>query len=186
MKRELIIMWQLVDKKTKRAPPSLYLTGLYLRLYYNMKLMIRPEDAIPEPHETPDINVAILPVTPGLAAHPTLIERVVSSRTAALILNTYACGTTPETLNPSIKRLVEMGIPVVLLADSRGVNHGPQELEYETQVEAVKAGATPLRDVNINGTEQVAATIREAASRGITGQALAKLLVGEYGTPAAR
>jgi L-asparaginase/Glu-tRNA(Gln) amidotransferase subunit D len=132
-------------------------------------------------------TVEVLTVTPALASNESragsLFDVVAESGAAALILIGYATGTTPTVLNPAIKRTVEKDVPVFILSDNKGENRGPQRLVYETQVKAVSAGATPLRDVNVNHIAEVIARIKEGAQLGKGGQELTEWLVEEYGTP---
>lgn len=139
-----------------------------------------------QPTDT-DPHVTVLAVTPLMASGDKLTDRLFDAATApgtaALILVGYATGTTPTAINPFIKRSVENGVPVIVLSDNRGENTGPQRLKYETQVAAVEAGATPLKDINVNGLGEVVSAAREAARSGKAGQELADTLVSQYGTP---
>jgi len=106
------------------------------------------------------------------------------ARTAAVVLVGYACGTTPENLNPFINRVTNGGVPVFIISGEDSGSGGIQKLTYETQVAAVEAGATPIRDVDSTRMVEVIDYIREVSHRGLIDQVLVDSVVSEYGSPA--
>lgn len=104
----------------------------------------------------------------------------------ALILLSNASGTTPETLNPFIEEFVGKDIPVFLLSRNYARETGIQKITYGAQAEAVKAGAIPLKDVNVNGTLRVVDAIQKAASEGLNGKRLNDAIITQFGTVAER
>jgi hypothetical protein len=63
---------------------------------------------------------------------------------------------------------------------------GPQvdpDAPYELLVDSTKAGATLLRDVNVNGIRKVVNTINVAAAVGKQGPDLNQLIIDKFGVP---
>lgn len=149
------------------------------------QLMERPTNPEEEPRE---LDIAFLPATPALIGNLDLtaqfFDAIEAEGSKALIVTGYATGTTPGALNPFITRTVERGVPVFVLSDNAGEDQGPQKIKYTAQQEAVDAGATILRDVNVNAGEEVAYAIQDAIDEGKTGEDLAQALIAIYGTPA--
>lgn len=135
--------------------------------------------------EPRNFEVAFLPATPALAGSPALtaefFDAIENAGLKALVVEGYAAGTTPEALNPFIARTVQRGVPVFVLSNNPGEDHGPQRIKYAVHQQAVDAGATILRGVNINAAEEVANAIQDAIDAGKTGQDLAQALIDIYG-----
>lgn len=130
--------------------------------------------------------VAVIDVNPALAEEKEArftFDAHLKMDPKAFILLAYATGGTPETFNPHIRELTEKGIPVFLLSNNPGLETGIQKLAYEPQLKAVEAGATPLRDVNINRMLEVVNTIQQQIKEGLTGDKLKAAIVAKYGTP---
>ncbi len=135
--------------------------------------------------EPRNLEVAFLPATPALMGNPGLtaefFDAIENAGSKALVIEGFASGTTPEVLNPHIARAVGRGVPVFILSNNPGEDHGPQRIKYAVHQEAVNAGATVLRDVNVNAAEEVANAIQDAIDAGQTGHELARTLVDRYG-----
>lgn len=139
------------------------------------------------PEQPRKLDITLLPATPALIASPDLtahfFEAFENTGSKALVITGYASGTTPSILNPFIKGSVERGVPVFVLSNNPGDEKGPQRITYGVHQEAVDAGATILRDVNINRGAEVLYAIQDAIDDGKTGQELAQALIDIYGTP---
>ncbi|OGE19653.1 hypothetical protein A3J19_02000 [Candidatus Daviesbacteria bacterium RIFCSPLOWO2_02_FULL_41_8] len=101
----------------------------------------------------------------------------------AMILLVDATGGSKDILNPFIKEAVDEGTPVFLLSKNYGRNTGIQKVAYGTQSDAVEAGATPLRDINVNSTLEVVNVIQAAVDQGLTGSELKVAIVEQFGSP---
>ena len=143
------------------------------------------EQPAPSEEEPRSLDIAILPTTPALAGNLAItaefFDAMEQADSKALIIEGYAAGTTPVALNPFITSTVQRGVPVFILSNNPAEDHGPQRIKYATHQEAVDAGATILRGVNINGMEEVANAIQDAIDEGKTGQDLAQALIDIYG-----
>lgn len=105
---------------------------------------------------------------------------------SAYVLLVDASGGSKDILNSFITEEVEKGNPVFLLSKNYGKTSGIQQVSYGTQSEAVNAGATPLRDVNIHGTVEVVGAVQNAVRQGITGDQLKTVVVEKFGSPVPR
>jgi L-asparaginase/Glu-tRNA(Gln) amidotransferase subunit D len=143
--------------------------------------MTLPEHSQPE-YDKSSPDVRAFAIYPGF---PTDLDKVgnyfTPTRTAAVVLVGYACGTTPENLNPFINRVVKGGVPVFIVS-GEGAGGSIPKLTYETQVAAVEAGATPLRDADSTRMVEVVEHIRGIFHRGLRGQVLVDLVIAEYGS----
>lgn len=94
-------------------------------------------------------------VTPGM--NPESLTALASMKEIkAMVLVTYATGTTPETLNGAIQEVTQKGIPVFLLSSNSGDPAGIlNDTNYEPQAQSKKAGAIALQKVNIKHIQQV-------------------------------
>ncbi len=137
--------------------------------------------------DSPDLSrIAVLPVTPLTGANLELTQAffkaAIGAGAKAILLIGYATGTTPGAINPLVKDTVESGIPIFVLSNNKGDDKGPQRITYGSQQDAVDAGITPLRDVNINHIEEVMATIDGMIADDVAGAELAQAVVDVYGT----
>ena len=131
----------------------------------------------------PDVDIWVEVMVPGSSALERLDKVVDFSELNAIIIIAYASGATPDRLNPWIKRIVKRGVPVFIVSDNVGENHGIQRLKYATQTAPVEAGATPLRNANVNHLAEVIYVIRQAVHARKEGKELATTLVSVYGSP---
>ncbi|MFH0820373.1 MAG: hypothetical protein V1908_01220 [Candidatus Peregrinibacteria bacterium] len=105
-------------------------------------------------------------ITAGLLEHCTAVAK-------AVILVTYASGTTPGCLNPVIRARVLAGVPVFLVANNPKNDNGIiNSRRYATQVSALEAGAIPIEKVNVNRIEDVLSAIQDGLDAGQTGMEL--------------
>lgn len=148
-------------------------------------MMALPEHAQLE-HDEPGPDVRAFAIYPGF---PTDLDKTgdyfTPARTAAVVLVGYACGTTPESLNPFINRVVKGGVPVFIISGEGTGSGGIPKLTYETQVAAVEAGATPLRDADSTRMVEVVEHIRGIFHEGLRDQVLVDSVIAEYGSPEA-
>lgn len=98
----------------------------------------------------------------------------------AIIFVTYASGAMPDRLVPAIQQRIQEGIPVFVLSDNRGDQHGILKIKYTAGKGAYDAGAVPLENVNVNHQAEVFAAITEALNKGLSGQALAEEIRQRY------
>ena len=129
--------------------------------------------------ETTDSNskVATLVCSPGLTEDQFLSW---TDGAKAIIVVAYATGTMPDRLVPAIQRRIQEGIPVFVLSDNPGDQHGIVKIMYAAGKGAYDAGAVPLEKVNVNQQAEVFVAITEALNRGLSGQALADAIRDRY------
>lgn len=128
--------------------------------------------------------VAVLDINPTLAENARAnFDAHLKMDPKAFVLLTSATGSTPQILNPIIRELTEKKIPVFLLSNNPGLETGIQKITYEPQLDAVNAGAVPLRDVNVNRTLDVVNAIQQQIKEGLTGDRLKTAIVEKFKTP---
>lgn len=131
-------------------------------------------------------NVSVLHTNLGMTS-PDLMRKVfeahVGETTKALIIRGWATGTVNESLLPLVRETTERGVSVFILSDNPADSKGIQKLKYEPHVEAVAAGAIPLKDVNINQGMEVLEAIQEEIDLGKTGKDLNDAIADRFGTP---
>ena len=121
--------------------------------------------------EYPDIGVVF--ITPVMI--PERLEHVIHN-TKAVILIAFATGTTPEILNPAIKKLTESGVPVFLLSNNPGDSHGILRTRYGVQERSAQAGAIALQKVNINNLAEVLDAIQDELDKDKRGAELGETI----------
>lgn len=127
--------------------------------------------------EVPENDVQVIYCSPGLkAAHMELCTAGVG----AIVLIGFATGTTPDRLEPVIRKRVESGVPVIILSNNPADPAGPSRLKYKAGQVNLKAGAIVLQKVNINHLEEVLAVLRESLSKGVRGAELIQLMKDRY------
>lgn len=104
----------------------------------------------------------------------------ITRNTKAVILIAYATGTTPEILNPVIKKLTELGTPVFLLSNNPKDSHGILKIVYAVQTESAQAGAIALQKVNINNLQEVLDAIQDELDRGKRGAELGEIIKQKF------
>lgn len=131
------------------------------------------------------LEVAFLPATPALAGNLDLtahfFDSIENAGSKAVVITGYASGTTPEVINPFIARTVQRGVPVFVISNNPAEDQGPRRIKYAVHQEAVDAGATILRGVNINAIEELASAIQDAIDAGKTGPDLTRAIIEQYG-----
>lgn len=134
-------------------------------------------------------DIGVININPALTSNLPLTIKMfrgfVDAGAKAIVLDAYATGTTPEVLNPLIAEFAkEKGVPVFVVSRNPGDKHGIQRIVYTVQEEAQNAGATPLRDVNINDADAILSAIQTAIDKGFTGEKLVEEITFQFGTPA--
>src|SRR5579871_3470413 len=139
--------------------------------------------SLPEQESHPT-DVFVLPVTPMLGSNVELTKQLFDTlengESKALVLIGFATGTTPTALNPFIKRTVDRGVPVFILSNNPGEESGPKRIVYGVQQDAVEAGASPLRDVNVNHLPEVLGAIQAEIDSGKFGQELSEAILEKF------
>ncbi len=72
-----------------------------------------------------------------------------------------------------------------MISKNYGRDTGIQKITYGPQLEAVKAGATPIKDVNSNHLTEFANAVQTAINNGQTGNQLNQTIINQFGTPTA-
>jgi L-asparaginase/Glu-tRNA(Gln) amidotransferase subunit D len=133
------------------------------------------------------LDIGFLTATPVLGSNLALTEHMFKAfedtGSKAIVITGFATGTTPSALNPFIAQTVERGVPVFILSDNSADIGGPDRIVYGVQEEAVQAGATPLKDINVNNRDELAEAIQDAIDKGKAGAELRQVIVDLYGTP---
>jgi L-asparaginase/Glu-tRNA(Gln) amidotransferase subunit D len=130
---------------------------------------------------TPEAKISSIRATPGMP--PNLFERATEGANAVIFIG-FTTGTTPTNLNEIIKRRTDEGIPVFILSDNPRDSYGIiNPRKYETQVEALEAGAIPLQAVNVNKITEVGQAIKKAFATGKRGGELAKVIKEQFSLP---
>ena len=133
-----------------------------------------PESYMPAP------DVMSVDCWPGMNEQ---LEAFCSKPVAAIVILGYACGTTPEIINPSIKRITDKDIPVFIVSGEWIPDGSIENLTYPSQISAVEAGATPLKNANRSLVGEVRESIQILYDEGVMGDDLAHLVVAHYGSP---
>lgn len=94
----------------------------------------------------------------------------------AVVFVVFATGTSPERLNDVIRKRTKEGIPIFLVSNNPGDNHGIMKITYDVQAESLKAGATPLEKVNVNNLQEIIFEIKKQFSAGKKGTELAQAI----------
>lgn len=134
---------------------------------------LRRELGVPTKAEVEDSD----PRVPAIECDPLLKADEFLARTEhaeAIIVVAFASGAMPDRLVPAIRQRIQEGIPVFVLSNNPGENHGPLRVIYAAGSGAYEAGAVRLEKVNVNHHREVKAAIHEALAKGLRGQALAR------------
>ena len=114
---------------------------------------------------------------------PEVVE-ILGKRAHSIILVANAQGTLPGTLHGAIKSLTASGIPVFVIPDNPGENHGVVDREnlYERDL---ACGAIFLQNVNVNdvdvhGQLTLTAAIQSAVDAGMRGGELGKFISTKF------
>lgn len=139
------------------------------------------------PKEVLPLNdVAVIDVNPGLAIPESarvLFDLYLKNNPKAIVLSTYASGALPDSFTPLIEECKAKEISVFVVSGNYGTDHGIQSIKYEAQLGAVKAGAIPLKDVNVKHLPGVAQAIQSSVNQGLRGKELNQAVVEKFGTP---
>jgi L-asparaginase/Glu-tRNA(Gln) amidotransferase subunit D len=101
---------------------------------------------IPTTHEHPsDYVIPILGTFPGM--NPFIIEAFAPEGTQAVILESNGHASPASEINQVIKKMTDKGVPVIVLADVYGKNHGITHVADEPQQDALNAGAFFLETI---------------------------------------
>ncbi len=134
--------------------------------------------ARPEGLQIPDIEDND-PSLPTIMSLPYLTAKEFDERTLrakAIILIGYATGTTPDRLLSIIKKRVENGVPVIILADNHGDIHGIPQLKYAAGSGALEVGAVLLQKINVRYAKMLKEDILKALDEGKQGTDLASYI----------
>lgn len=116
---------------------------------------------------------------PVISCFPGLMPEKVAENTenaGAVILISFATGTTPTNLDPVIAKRTREGIPIFLLSDNKKEDHGIPRSNYGTQKDSAKAGAIALQKVNVNNLSEVMEAIKEELAAGKKGAELGEAI----------
>lgn len=127
--------------------------------------------------ETSDSRVPTLMCTPFLEAEE-FLERTQSAQ--AIIVVAFATGAMPDRLVPAMQQRLQEGVPIFVLSDNAGNDHGILKITYAAGIGAYKAGAIPLEKANVNNHQEVKAAILEALDQGIKGQELTRTIKEKF------
>lgn len=121
--------------------------------------------------------------TPIIQCDPIITPEVFNIQTAgsdAIVVVGFATGQVPERLLTVIKARVDEGIPVFLLKDNFGRDHGVLDPLREIGRPLVETGIIPLEHINVNGLVELIAAIQEEAGAGKTGAELGEAIQQRY------
>ena len=127
----------------------------------------------------PLIKCAVIRAEPSLT--PRLFEQMTNGAESIVII-AFAAGTIPDRLAPVIKSKVDSAIPVFLISNNPGDDHGIERLKYRVQVNIAETGAIALKGVNINDIESVMKAIQEETRNGKKGAELGEVIGRRFGT----
>ncbi len=114
-------------------------------------------------------------VIPTINAYPGMDAGVLDSvaeKANAIIIVVFANGGSPQILNPSIKKITENGVPIFLVSDNAGAEHGITRVFDQTQIESAKAGAIFIEKANINNLSEISKFIQQEFAQGKSGSEL--------------
>ncbi len=117
----------------------------------------------------PRADISVVRATPVLT-----VEQFESftTRCDAIVLIAFATGTAPQSLISAAKEKINSGIPIFLLSDNSGDDHGILKMTYENQFKWAEVGAISLEKVNVNNVSEVVNAINEEFTSGKRGQEL--------------
>ncbi|HVZ12462.1 MAG TPA: hypothetical protein VG965_05515 [Patescibacteria group bacterium] len=98
----------------------------------------------------------------------------------ALVLIGPANGGIQDGLLPTVRQVVESGIPVIGLSDNEGAKHGVIRFSDQPQIDALAVGVTYLEKPNMYNTEEVVEAIKKNLDDGLVGQELSNKLKEEF------
>lgn len=147
------------------------------------------EQASPEPQH--NYLIPIVGTFPGM--DPSYLEAFVTEGTQALVLESNAHAALASNLHPTVKRISDQGIPVIVLADQYGERHGITHVADEPQQGTLEAGAFYLEtigvgapnadDENHDDLKQVIEVIKEGIDGGLTGAELGEFARSRFSYP---
>lgn len=121
-------------------------------------------------------DTCVISVMPTITAEG-ILHIVKKGKPKALILSTFASGTTPGWINPAIQEITQMGIPVFLLSDNKGDRDGIRNPKhYGAQEDSYLAGAIALQKVNVNSGTEVLDAIQDEIDAGKSGATLGEAI----------
>lgn len=126
---------------------------------------------------TPEVKVSQIFINPGMT--PNQLEEF-TANSNAVVLIVYATGASPESLNEVIKNRTDEGIPVFLVSNNPGDNHGILKITYGTQEKSKNSGAFALEKVNVNNLEVINAVIEQKYKEGKRGAELGRAVQEEF------
>lgn len=140
---------------------------------------LRSEFGIPTRAEIEDSDpkVPTLMCDPFIKADDFLAR---TERAEAIIVVAFATGAMPDRLVPAIQQRIQQGIPVFVLSDNPGNNHGILRVIYDAGSGAYKAGAIGLQKINVNQYRELKAIILEALGKGLKGKDLEREIEQRY------
>ena len=123
---------------------------------------MRPKESL----EKPQARIGVVICHPGKT--PEMLEHE-TAHCDAIILITFATGTIPDKLVPSIHERMAEGVAFIGLSDNPHRNYGPKRLTYAA---GLSSGVPVLQKVNVNGLEEVHKQILDAYAQGLRGKDL--------------
>lgn len=121
----------------------------------------------------PLIKTLTIEITPIMT--PEQLE-MLTNGLDAVVLKVYATGTSPESLNEVIKKRTKEGIPIFLVSNNPGDNHGILKITYDTQKKSNEAGAIPLEKVNVNNLDVIYSSLQSEFAKGKRGAELGEAI----------
>lgn len=98
----------------------------------------------------------------------------------AIILVSYATGTTPQRLSRVISQRTASAVPVFHISDNIGGDHGILGVVYGTQTASASAGAIRIEKVNVSSLDLVLAAIQDELDAGKSCRELAEEVRQRY------
>ena len=123
------------------------------------------------------IDAEIIRIYPGITAE---FFDSMTENEKAVVLIAYATGTVPGILAPVIQQRTKEGIPIFLVSNNPGDEHGIRSTIYAAQEVVEDAGAIPIRKVNVNNLQEVLDFIKETSAQGLMGSDLGQAVYDHF------
>ena len=145
------------------------------------KLQIRPleealplaqkaiDEARPEGLKICDIESddPVIPVTMALPWRGSEdVAKKIQDTTEALIFVTHASGAHGDRFTPALSEIISSGIPVFLVSDNPGDDHGILRVQYAAGARSFQAGAIAIEKINVRDIALLKQEIYEALALG--------------------
>lgn len=100
------------------------------------------------------------------------ILKAVATRAHSLVLTTFALGSLPEDLLPTVREITDSGKPVFIIPDNSKNAHGVVRIVDQLQIDTRASGAIFLEKGGIQNEQEVYAAITAAVGEGLRGAEL--------------